>query len=102
MGAMARQVLQVKRKNSTSCKPPDERLTVVGSVASRLGPREVATGCASLDGVADKSSSVYVAVRSTDGVASANGVWLGKIFGSAEGDVGRTVDVAGVHAINKT
>src|SRR5215212_6296273 len=43
MGAMARQVLQVKRKNSTSCSPPAARLTVEGSVASRLGPRDVAT-----------------------------------------------------------
>jgi hypothetical protein len=44
MGAIERQVAQVKRKNSTSCNPPEARLTVVGSVASRFGPREVATG----------------------------------------------------------
>jgi len=44
MGAMARQELQVKRKNSTKCRLPDARLTVKGSVASRSGPREVATG----------------------------------------------------------
>ena len=44
MGAMARHVLQVKRKNSTNCSPPDARLTVAGSLASRFGPREVATG----------------------------------------------------------
>src|SRR5829696_1413142 len=43
MGAMARQVLQVKRKNSTSCNCPAAKLTVEGSVASRLGPRDVAT-----------------------------------------------------------
>jgi hypothetical protein len=41
---MARQVLQVKRKNSTNCNPPDARLTVVGSVAWSSGPREVAMG----------------------------------------------------------
>ena len=41
---MERQVPQVKRKNSTNCKPPEARLTVRGSVASRLGPREVAMG----------------------------------------------------------
>jgi hypothetical protein len=46
MGAIERQVTQVKRKNSTSCRPPDARLTVVGSVASRFGPREVARGYA--------------------------------------------------------
>src|SRR5690349_11044177 len=44
MGAIARQVLQVKRKNSTKCSPPDARLTVVGSVAWSSGPREVAAG----------------------------------------------------------
>jgi hypothetical protein len=44
MGAIARQVVQVKRKNSTNCTPSDARLTVVGSVASRFGPREVAMG----------------------------------------------------------
>lgn len=44
MGAMARQVPQVKRKNSMNWIWPDARLTVDGSVASRLGPREVATG----------------------------------------------------------
>jgi len=47
MGAIARQVLQVKRKNSTRCGCPEARLTVVGSVASRSGPREVATACTS-------------------------------------------------------
>jgi hypothetical protein len=44
MGAIERQVAQVKRKNSTSCSPPDARLTVVGSVAWSSGPREVAIG----------------------------------------------------------
>jgi hypothetical protein len=44
MGAIERQVAQVKRKNSTSCSPPEARLTVVGSVAWSSGPREVAIG----------------------------------------------------------
>jgi hypothetical protein len=42
MGAKLRQVLQVNRKNSTSCSSPESSLTVVGSVASRFCPREVA------------------------------------------------------------
>ena len=75
MGAIARQVDQVKRKNSTNCNSPDARLTVVGSVASRSGPREVAT---------------------------AGGIWLGVSVGKAsgcvtagEGDpVGTEVEVA--------
>jgi hypothetical protein len=41
MGAIARQVLQVKRKNSINCNWPAAKVTVVGSVASRVGPREV-------------------------------------------------------------
>jgi hypothetical protein len=44
MGAIERQVAQVNRKNSTNCSPPEAKLTVVGSVASRFGPREVARG----------------------------------------------------------
>jgi len=44
MGAIARQVAQVKRKNSTSCRPPEARLTVEGSVAWSSGPRDVAIG----------------------------------------------------------
>jgi hypothetical protein len=44
MGAIARQVLQVKRKNSTNWTCPEARLTVVGSVASSSEPREVAMG----------------------------------------------------------
>jgi hypothetical protein len=41
---MERQVAQVNRKNSTNCRPPEARLTVVGSVAWSSGPREVAIG----------------------------------------------------------
>ena len=44
MGAICWQVVHQNSKNSTSCKPPDASLTAVGSVASRLGPREVAIG----------------------------------------------------------
>jgi len=44
MGAIERQVPQVKRKNSTSCRLPEARITVEGSVASKSGPREVGAG----------------------------------------------------------
>ena len=40
-------------------------LTVLGSVASRLGPREVATACTVGSGVAE----ISFAVKSTSGVA---------------------------------
>jgi hypothetical protein len=70
MGAIARQVLQVKRKNSTNCNPPEARLTVPGSVACRSGPREVAMGR-----------------------AVASGAWLG-VAGSAAGDSRAGADVA--------
>jgi hypothetical protein len=46
MGAIMRQVLQVNRKNSTSCKEPESSLAAAGSLASRSGPREVAAGVA--------------------------------------------------------
>jgi hypothetical protein len=70
---MARQVAQVKRKNSTNCNPPEARLTVVGSVASRFGPREVARGtavAASLGTACAPESSVEAA-RVTVGRISA-------------------------------
>jgi hypothetical protein len=44
MGAKARHVLQVKRKNSTNWSSPEAKVTVDGSVATRLGPRGVTTG----------------------------------------------------------
>ena len=56
MDAIERQVLQVKRKNSTKCSWPDARFTVVGSVAWRSGPREVATGSASTGAVTVNSA----------------------------------------------
>jgi hypothetical protein len=75
MGAIERQVAQVKRKNSTSCKPPEARLTVVGSVASRFGPRDVATGRG--EAVRETAAIVAVSVAGIrDELASIAG-WLG-------------------------
>jgi len=51
MGAIERQVLQVKRKNSINCKLPEASTTADGLVASRSGPREVGMGA----GVGDDS-----------------------------------------------
>jgi len=71
MGAIPWQVVHQNSKNSTNCKPPDAMLTVVGSVDSRLGPREVATACTVGGGVTEFRLSIYtrVAVKSTIGVA---------------------------------
>jgi len=89
MGAMARQVVQVKRKNSTNCTPPEARLIVVGSVASRFGPREVATACSVGAGVAVKSA-IDVTVNST-------------MMGVAVTTSGDLLEVsAGAQAANKT
>src|SRR5215207_8685596 len=77
MGAIARQVLQVKRKNSTNCSPPEARLTVSGSVAWSSGPREVAIG---------KASTGEVAVRAAEGVEFSTIVGLG-VTGMAPGAV---------------
>ena len=97
MGAIARHVLQVKRKNSTSCSPPEARLTVVGSVASRFGPREVATGSAVGAG-ACVAASVASVEESTVGTAGAT-VDVRLIDW---GCVGAAGDVVGAHAANKT
>jgi len=97
MGAIARQVLQVKRKNSTNWIFPDAKLTALGSVASRFGPREVATGSA-----VGARASVGAAVRA--GVAtSTKGVALGAMTttGATDG-VGASVTVAGEQAANRT
>jgi hypothetical protein len=75
MGAMERQVPQVKRKNSTKCSPPEARLTVEGSVASRSGPREVATGRA----VGASTTGAWVAASSVGVAGSIRGVALGSI-----------------------
>src|SRR5215216_1055085 len=93
MGAMARHVLQVKRKNSTSCKPPEARLTVVGSVASKFGPREVATGCTSDEAAVDKGAV---------GVAATAGTELGVKLRSRTCLTVAAVAVAGAHAASST
>jgi len=99
MGAIARQVAQVKRKNSTNCRPPDARLTVLGSVASRFGPREVAIGRG-----AEGASSVGAATTSVelDGCSSAFriGVAVGSAAtGGCTGDSGEMA--AGAQAANR-
>jgi len=100
MGAIARQVLQVKRKNSTKCKLPDAMLTVLGSVASRSGPREVAMGS-----VVGARASVGAASTVGD---SATGVALGATTagGAAgccpEGDGDSEVAATGAHEANRT
>jgi len=73
MGAMERQVPQVKRKNSTKWSSPEARLTVLGSVASRFGPREVAMGSA----VGNSVTGACVAVASVGKALSASGVAVG-------------------------
>jgi len=72
-------------------------LTVVGSVASRLGPREVATG----NGVgASVSTGAIVTGRDASTVRVGGGrVTVGLI---STGCAGATVDAAGEHAANKT
>src|SRR5512145_1637988 len=97
MGAIARQVVQVKRKNSTSCNPPEARLTVAGSVACSSGPREVATGRAvgSSPGTeAVVSSKVGTGTVSVGAIAA--GGWV-----AAGGLVGVAVP-AGAQAANRT
>jgi hypothetical protein len=90
MGAIARQVLQVKRKNSTNCNPPDARLTVAGSVAWSSGPREVATG---------KAVAASEAVGVTDsGIEVGTAAVAGRVA-AAGGSAG---DSAGAHAARTT
>lgn len=84
---MARQVLQVKRKNSTNCSPPDARLTAVGSVAWSSGPREVATGRA----VASSLGAIWVAGSSVEAARVGDSVAAG----------GFVADASGAHAANK-
>jgi len=102
MGAIARQVPQVKRKNSTNCNFPEARLTVRGSVASRLGPREVATG----NGVGS-TASVGAATTSVAGITasvgdSGSGVALGSTTTGGTGWGGDSVvAAAGAHEANK-
>src|SRR5215213_11591721 len=94
MGAIARQVLQVKRKNSTNCSPPEARLTVAGSVASRLGPREVATG-------KTVASSLGAGWRLGSSVGAAR-VAVGRAAGSSVTAAGEMVaENSGPHAASK-
>jgi hypothetical protein len=76
MGAIKRQVAQVKRKNSTSCNPPEAKLTVVGSVASRFGPREVAIGRGEAVRAAEGAIVAIPVAGMGDKLASI-AVWLG-------------------------
>ena len=69
MGAMARQVLQVKRKNSTNWTCPEARLTAKGSVAWSSGPREVATAGAVAAGASVGAASAVGEGTSTGSVA---------------------------------
>src|SRR6185503_4339754 len=96
MGAIARQVLQVKRKNSTNWLSPEAKLTVLGSVASRFGPREVATGSA-----VGARASVGAGAR-VGAATSTKGVALGAMTnaGAADG-TGASVTAAGAHAANR-
>jgi hypothetical protein len=75
-------------------------LTVVGSVASRLGPREVATACTVGAGVAELRASleIPVAVNSTTGVA-VDSTMIG--VGEAA-SAGWLCAAAGAQADNKT
>ena len=66
---MARQVLQVKRKNSTNWTCPEARLTVEGSVAWSSGPREVVTTGAVEAGASVDAASAVGEGSSTEGAA---------------------------------
>jgi hypothetical protein len=91
MGAIERQVPQVKRKNSTNCNPPDARLTAPGSLAWRSGPREVATGRA----VAEGSSVTAACVGTSD---TCPGVWVAATMAGGSVGVSTTSVPAGREA----
>lgn len=75
MGAICWHGTHQNSKNSTNCKPPEARLTVVGSVASRFGPREVATGSGA--GVGDSfTTGGWVATAGADSTVG-EGIALG-------------------------
>jgi hypothetical protein len=86
MDAIERQVPQVKRKNSTSCNPPDASETAAGSVAWRLGPREVGTTW---------MSAIWVGGTS---VASGAEISVGTAVSGMDSTVGRTGEVVGAGA----
>src|ERR1700752_2153894 len=97
---MARQVLQVKRKNSTNWICSEARLTVAGSVASRLGPREVATGCGSTGSVAVKfmggctTASGVAEGTSTKGVAAMEDPAGASVPAGEQADANKTLNRA--------
>jgi len=83
MGAIPRQVGHQKAKNSTICNPPDARVYVPGSVASRFGPREVATTCgASVGASVGRTSTAGVSVGAASGW-----VTVGMVVGVASDSV---------------
>lgn len=94
MGAIPWQVVHQNSKNSTNCGPPDAILTVVGSVASRFGPREVAMGSC----VAGRFSVGAAVVGTEVSDAEAGKVSLGM---PVTGCVGIAVEVAGAQAARK-
>ena len=85
MDAIERQVPQVKRKNSTKCSLPVARFIVVGSVAWRSGPREVATGGASTGTVTVHSAEGRATTSKVGEGTPAMGVALGSIETVDEG-----------------
>src|SRR5262245_30816520 len=98
MGAICWQGTHQNSKNSTNCKPPDAMLTVVGSVASRFGPREVATGNGlSVGTTIAVGTAEAVSVKATTG---RNGVALGR--SAAGGSLAGTVVAAGVQEAKST
>jgi hypothetical protein len=95
---MERQVLQVKRKNSTNCNCPDARVTLEGSVASRSGPRDVAT----ITGAGKSVATTRFPVTTTSGawVGERLGTWV--LTGDGTTDVGTDAGVAGAQATSRT
>jgi hypothetical protein len=97
MGAMCWQIVHQNSKNSTSCSPPEAILTVVGSVASKWDPREVATG----NGVG-ASVSTGVTVACTEGFIVAVGGGRVRLGSTSTGCAGGGVELAGVQVTNNT
>jgi hypothetical protein len=94
MDAIEWQVPQVKRKNSTSCSPPDASETVSGFVAWRLGPSEVGTtwrSTAGAGGIAVASGEDGVADgAAATGADSSNGTAAGGVSAGAQEDARST------------
>jgi hypothetical protein len=97
MGAIPWQVVHQNSKNSTNCRPPDAMLTVLGSVASRLGPREVAIGSCVAARASVGAAVAWIEVSDVD--AAAGRVSLGITM---VGCAGMAVEVAGAQAAKKT